>query len=275
VSASRTASFQSFMATAIDQKAFNYPKLNLNDNWAMSYAYGTSSDPIWKLTGVQNEPQLSILTTQGFHMPDSMADTFPTGTQDRPGLVIDKAFGYTVLFADSVPNKTTRTIAVSSGGIFWHSSNGLDVRNPLSNDTRNWTSRGRIPDAMVITREELDAAVAAGTGVGKVLHIFFTETNSADGFRHPMIGAENGQFGWGAEGERMRIKPSVDLVARGITGHALAIARTLQQNGGYLGDNAGGPTQVKLSQTFHYVGTNLATDVFQGKLTWADFEILA
>lgn len=276
VDSARTSQFQTFMKTHPDQKAVTWPQVNMNDSWAMTYAYGKSTDPVWKLTGsaVTGNSRLKILNTQGFHMPDTTADTFPSGTQDRPGLMIDKTFGYTALFADAVPNKATRTIAVSSAGITWHGSNGLDYRNPASNDTRNFMSRGRLAEAMVVTREELDAAVAAGTGVGKVLHLFFVETNSADGFRSPMVGAEGGQAGWGAEGERLRIKPSVDLVARGLSGYPLALARTLQQNGTYLGDNSGSTTKLKMSQTFHYTGTGLTKDVFQGKISWSDFEVL-
>jgi hypothetical protein len=108
-----------------------------------------------------------------------------------------------------------------------------------------------------------------------VLHLFFVETNTADGVVGPMTGAENGKAGWGAEGERLRIRPDVDLEARGLTGAALAIARTLQENGAYIGDNSGSSTQIKASQPQAYVGTNLATDALKGKISWADFEVLS
>jgi hypothetical protein len=184
-------------------------------------------------------------------------------------------FGYTVQFADAVPNKATRTITVSNAGIMWHTSNGLDGRNPASNDKRNFTSRGRILDAMVIRRDILDQAIAKDTGLGHVLHLFFVETNTADGVVSPMTGAESDKAGWGAEGERIRIRPDVDLKARGLTGAALVIARTLQENGAYLGDNSGSSTQIKASQPGAYTGTNLATDALKGKITWADFEVVA
>jgi hypothetical protein len=207
-------------------------------------------------------------------MADAVADTFPTGTQDRPGVMVDPVFGYTVQFADAVPNKATRTITVSNAGIMWHGSNGLDGRNPSSDDERNFTSRGRIPDAMVIRRDQLDRAIANGTGLGHVLHLYFVETNTADGVVHPMTGAESGKAGWGAEGERIRIRPDLDLEARGLSGAALAIARTLQENGAYIGDNSGSSTQLKASQPHNYTGTNLTTDALRGKITWADFEVV-
>lgn len=203
-----------------------------------------------------------------------MADTFPTGTQDRPGVMIDPVFGYTVQFADAVVNKANRTINVSNAAVFYHSSNGLDYRNPKSNDSRNFSSRGRIPDAMIVRRDALDRAVAAGTGLGHVLHLFFVETTTADGVVHPMTGSEGDKVGFGAEGERIRIKPSVNLAARGLTGAALALARTMQQNGAYIGDNSGSTTQIKASQPHHYVGTNIITDAFKGKISWNDFEVI-
>ena len=276
VNATRTAAFREFMRTAPDQKGISWPKVNMNPDWAMSYHVGKSSDPIWRLAGGNtSNSRLQILTKQGFHMADSVADTFPTGTQDRPGVMVDPVFGYTVQFADAVVNKATRTITVSNAGIMWHSSNGLDYRNPKSDDSRNFTSRGRIIDSMVIRRDILDKAIANDTGLGYVLHMFFVETNSADGVRSPMVAAESGQSGWGAEGERIRLNPSIDLKARGLTGAALALARTLQQNGAYIGDNSGSSTQLKASQASVYAGTNMATDMFQGKISWDDFEVLS
>jgi hypothetical protein len=273
IDAARTDTFHTFMATFADQQAVTWPKVNMNDNWAMSYAVSTAADPVWKLTGTV-PPAVAMLNNQGFHMPDSMADTFPTGPQDRPGLVVDTALGYSVLFADAVPNKTTRTISVSSAGMFWHSSNGLDKRNPKTNDTRNWVSRGRIPDAMTIRRDLLDYAVANNTGLGHVLHLYLAETRTADGYCHPLVRAENNQFGFGAEGERLRIAPGIDLAARGLTGAALAVARTLQQNGCYIGDNSGCSSAIKASQSFHYTGTNLTTDCLKGMLSWQDFQVV-
>lgn len=271
----RTSQFHSFMASHPDQggNGITWPKINVNENWAMSYHVGKASDPIWKLTG-NVASEVKIATTQGFHMADSVAATFPDGDQDRPGVMVDPVFGYTVQFADAVPNKATRTINVSNAGIMYHSSNGLDKRNPKSNDNRNFTSRGRILDAMVIRRDILDKAIANGTGLGHVLHLFFVETNTRDGVVHPMVGSEGDKAGFGAEGERIRIKPSIDLKARGLTGAALAIARTMQQNGAYIGDNSGSATQIKASQPHHYLGTNLTTDALKGKITWNDFEVI-
>lgn len=280
VDQTRTAAFRSFMKSHPDQggAGITWPKINMNPDWAMSYHVhrATEEAPVWKLTGGNtSHAKLRILTTQGFHMPDSVADTFPNGDQDRPGVMIDYENGYTVQFADAVPNKATRTISVSNAAIFWHGSNGLDYRNPRSDDSRNFSSRGRIIDAMVIRRDLLDRAMQRGTGLGHVLHLFFVETRTADGFMHPMVGDESAKEGWGAEGERIRIKPGIDLAARGLSGACLAVARTLQENGAYLGDNSGSSTQIKASQPHAYVGTNLTTDCMKGRVSFDDFEVVA
>jgi hypothetical protein len=274
VDAVRTLVFKAFMKSNPDQKSIAWPKVNVNADWASTHCLGKASDPVWKLTGGNtSNSKLAITRTQGFHMSDTTAALFPTGTQDRPGVMVDPVFGYTVQFADGVVNKANRTIAVSNAAVFWHSSNGLDYRNPKSNDSRNMSSRGRIIDSQVIRPDLLAAAIANGTGMGHVLHLFFVETKSADGMCHPMTGAESSQVGFGAEGERIAIRSDVNLVARGLTGGALALARTLQTNGAYIGDNSGSSTQLK-GQSGGYPGTNVTTDCLQGKITWDDFYVL-
>jgi hypothetical protein len=274
----KTDAMHAFMKTDPDQKAISWPKINLNPGWSgHNYVYRSGmTAPVWRLavgSGGGNS-RLDIVETQGVHISDSVWDTVPTGTQDRLLVVQDHVFGYTVQCADVAPNRTARTWTASNCGIFWHSSNGLDYRNPKSNDQRNISSRGRIIDSMQVPRAELDAAVSAGTGVGHVLHLFWVSTEKAMGFSHPMVGAEGNTGGWGGEGWRLRLNPTIDLQARGLTGATLALARTLQQNGAYIGDNSGSSTQIKVGPPGDYTGTNLATDAFKGKITWDDFQVV-
>jgi hypothetical protein len=274
VDAARTSAFKSFMRTHAEQRAIPWPKVNVNPDWASTHCLGKASDPIWKLTGGNtNIARLSIARTQGFHMSDATAALFPTGTQDRPGVMVDQVFGYTVQFADGVVNKANRTIAVSNAAVFWHTSNGLDYRNPKSNDSRNMSSRGRIIDSQVIRPDLLAAGIANGTGLGHVLHLFFVETKTANGVCHPMTGSEGDKAGFGAEGERIAIRADVNLVRRGLTGGALVLARTLQTHGAYIGDNSGSSSQLK-GQSGGYPGTNVSTDCLKGKISWDDFYVL-
>jgi hypothetical protein len=279
VDANLTAAMHTFMSTYDEQAKTTWPKINLNPGWSGHNYVHRAGDtaPVWKLssnTGGTSDARLNIVRTQGVHIADDVWDSVPTGTQDRLLVIQDHVLGYTVQCADVAPNRTARTWTATNCGILWHTSNGLDYRNPESDDQRNFTSRGRIVDAMQVPRAELDKAIANGTGVGHVLHLFWVRTHQPHGFTHPMINDENEIGGWGGEGWRLRIKPSVNLVARGLTGATLALARTLQENGAYIGDNSGSTTQVKVGPPEDYVGTNLATDAFKGKLSWSDFEVV-
>jgi hypothetical protein len=215
-------------------------------------------------------------------MADAVVDRIPTGSQDRPLLVVDPSSGYTVFCGDVVPHRATRTIVAGSSAIFWHHSNGLDRRNPRSSDSRNFSSRGRIPDAMVIRPDLVRRGIAHRTGLGHVLQLAFAETDArtfGKGYVHPMVGTEDKHVaGWGAEGERIRIAPHINLAARGLTGGALVIARTLQQHGAYIGDNSGTGATLKGAQSTRtynpYAGTNVTTDCLRGKVSWNDFEVV-
>lgn len=280
-----TAEFHQFMGTEPDQAKVPYPKINQNPGWSGHNFVQLKSAPpapVWKLVGPVNQdvPQIQILRTQGMHIADSVLRDVPTGTQDRLLVVEDYLFGYAAQFADIVPNFANHTLTASVAGVFWHDSNGLDSRAP-GGDTRNWDSRGRNPSAMQIPRAELDAATAAGTGLGREMHLFFVNTGGSSYspcYVFPFVGCEGKQDGWGAEGDLIGIRRDVDLRARGLTGELLTIALTGQENGWRIGDNSGGATQIKVGDPKQYDGTvgtktNLTTDGFRGYLTWDDFVV--
>ncbi|MEP6666320.1 MAG: hypothetical protein ABJA81_07735 [Nocardioidaceae bacterium] len=271
----RTAAFQSFMKSHPDQRACSYPRINgIGGNvWGTAYAMGSTSDPIWTLTGKLPAPCAS-LSTQGFHAPEWFGAML-TGTSDSPFCVIDLASGFTV-FATKARLVGERAVSVASAGITYHSSNGLHRKNPLSNDNRNLTSRGRISDAMVIREDLVSYGVAKDTDLGHVLHMFLVETRSSDGACHPMIGAEGGKYGFGAEGERIAIAPTVDVTKRGLSPEALVIARTLQNYGCYFGDNSGSQSCLKAEQETAdrpVWNGRLSRDSLAG-LTWDDFVVI-
>jgi hypothetical protein len=169
------------------------------------------------------------------------------------------------------------TIDVSVAGSFAHDSNGLDRRDPLADTQLNERSRGVIPDSMLIRVDLLDHAIRTGSGLGHVLEVFWLETDSSAGAFSPMVGAEDDNAGYGAQGERLRIKADIDLASRpGCTASTnpvgLAIARTLQQHGAYLGDNSGSGSGIKTEQNASYPG--LTPDSLQGCMTWDDIEFL-
>jgi len=249
--------------------------------WGIAYAMADCSDPIYKIGSGGSVPaSQQHLRDVGFHAPASVWQNIPPNG-DAPFLVIDtcgtsaRPAGQSVWGANA--SVSGQTVSVSAAGSFSHDSNGLDRRNPASNSQLNERSRGNIPDAMAIRIDLLDQAIRKGTGLGHVLEVFWMETDSAAGAFSPMVGAENGQAGYGAEGERLRIKPGIDLASRPgcsptTNPVGLAIARTLQQNGAYLGDNSGSGSGIKTEQNADYPG--LTQDSLKGCMTWDDIEFL-
>ena len=271
----RTAAFHSFMSTHPDQRSYAYPRIHgIGPNrWGTAFAMSTADDPVWKLTGGVST-MCSTLATSGFHAPDWLGSVL-TCTSDSPFCVVDLGSGFTV-FGTKASVVAPRTISVQSAGITYHSSNGLHRKDPVSNDNRNFTSRGRISDAMVIRSDLVNYGIAHNTDLGHVLHLFLVETRSSDGCRHPMVGCEGGKYGFGAEGERIAINPAVDLTTRGLSPAGLVVARTLQRYGCYFGDNAGRESALKAEQdtAIRPVWTGrLGQDSLAG-LRWDDFVVL-
>jgi hypothetical protein len=265
----------------------NYPTIKGvgGNQWGTVYFEGKCSDSMWILSGGNNK--VKTLETEGFHAPMALANAF-TGTSDSPFNVMDRCGvpsapnGLTVMGSGaslkckpgscSGTNKGIINIGASSGA-FRHDSNGLAKGDPLSDTNYNDSSRGRIPDAMVIRKDRLDWAIANNSDLGYVLHIFWVETDASAGYVHPMTGYEGGKNGWGPEGIRIRVKASVNIEARNMTPAGKVIARTLQRHGAYLGDNAGNVVSLKAEQDLGQWGSLLHPDELKG-LTWDDFEFV-
>jgi hypothetical protein len=282
ISTARTSEFINFMKTFADQQPKAYPMVRgvtgQVASWGTPWVKGQAGDPIWKLkanAGYSPDSRAAFLGTTGFHAPDTLG-TLITGTADSPFAVFDAVGGFTIF--GTVANVTaTHEITCSAWGVTYHNTNGLSHDNPKSDGPNNITSRGRLSDAMAIRRDLVDAAIAGNTGIGHVLHLFITETNQSDGFCHPMTNFENKGFGFGAEGERLRIKPGVNLATRGMSPFGLAIARTLQQHGCYIGDNASKLSSLKAQQwlgsTNPWSGLAVSEDALVGT-TWDDWEVV-
>lgn len=274
----RTTAFRSFMSTHPDQSRTAYPLIKgvTGNSWGTPFAVGTASDPVWKVRNLAGASSRNrVLQTTGFHAPAWLSQVV-TGTSDSPLCVFDTVNRVTVFLTKVSPAGTNLLDVAGSGGVTYHASNGLDGRNPRANDARNFTSRGRISDAMVIRQDLVAKGVANNTDLGHVLHMFIVESKTADGFRHPMVGAESGKAGFGAEGERLAIAPTVNLATRGLSPEGLVIARTLQRYGCYIGDNAGSGSSLKAEQetTARPVwGGRLSSSSLKG-ITWSDFVVL-
>jgi hypothetical protein len=263
---------------------YSYPRIRgVGGNvWGMGFGIGNCTDPIFKIASTGNVPaSQEHLKTVGFHAPQSFINSIPNNN-DAPIVVIDRCGtsarpgGLTVWAANVLASGNILTSSSSgtiTAGSFSHNTNGLDRRNPRSNSQLNERSRGAIPDAMVIRDDLLAAAEQGANGgtLGHVLHMFWVETRTASGYTHPMVGAEGSKYGWGAEGQRIRVKESWTPPAA-CTGPGRVIARTLQRYGAYLGDNSGSGSGIKAQQGSTYPG--LTQDVLAPCVTWNDFEFL-
>jgi hypothetical protein len=240
----------------------------------MVYGVGTASDPVYKLTGSMPANVANQLKNVGFHAPASFIDNL-TGTSDSPFVVVDEATGISVWGAGASKVDST-TINVTSAGYFTHGTNGLDT-NSIGNHSDCaakgavcTVSRGRIPEAFLITAAQFETAKVNHTGIGHVLEFFWPETDSS-GCLFPMAGCEGGNAGWGFEGQRVALDPTLDIVDRaGCDDSDDVLVRTLQQNGGYIGDNAGGTSWViKAEQGATFTG--LTQNGLSGCVTSNDF----
>jgi hypothetical protein len=269
----RTREFHHFMATYPDQRLVHHPRIDGVDgnDWGTVFAVGQHHNPVWRLTGDVQE-EVSRLRHRGFHAPAWLGRKL-TGTSDSPFCVMDLVSGITV-FGTGARHGGLHTISVSSAALTHHNSNGLDRRNPRSNDQRNFSSRGRISDAMVIRHSLVKRGIRHHDDLGHVLHLFLCETSTRAGFCNPMVGNESGNFGWGAEGERIAIAPHVDLTKRKLSPAAMVIARTLQTYGCYIGDNSGSTSAFKAEISRRPVWRGmLHADSLHG-IHWNDFVVV-
>jgi hypothetical protein len=266
------------MATNPEQTV-DYPVIRgvAGSQWGIAYDMADCTDPVWTIGAVSTSApaEWASLQSTGFHASADFGDRF-TGTSDSPFVVIDRCTGISI-WAANASKGAGNVVNVSAFGAFRHDSNGLDRRNPLSDSSQNFRSRGVIPDSMLIRKDLMDFAEANGTDLGHVLEVFFVETSSAAGHVHPMVGSESGKTGFGAEGTRIAIDPALKLSTRSCSPEAAVIARTLQNYGGYLGDNSGSQTTIKAEQetpTHPVWGGTLVADELAGCITWDDFVVI-
>jgi hypothetical protein len=101
--------------------------------------------------------------------------------------------------------------------------------------------------------------------------MFWKEPDSSAGALSPMVKAENGKTGKGAEGDRLQVSPSFDVEHSSCSDVAKVIVRTLQQNGAYIGDTSGGPSGIKAEQGSTFPG--LTPDVLSC-VSWKDMRVV-
>ena len=140
-------------------------------------------------------------------------------------------------------------------------SNGLDNKWTQFPDTHpdNTGHRGAPASNIGIRYDEILA--------GKITHkLHLSVNNSKNTHVFPLVGDENGTSDPYAppEGALIRIKQSVDLSKRNLSPPAMIIARALQIYGAYVGEQSGGPINIKVENTI----AEGKGDLWAGVLAW-------
>jgi hypothetical protein len=164
------------------------------------------------------------------------ADAEPAPTNDSQLIVYDRPRGYVIKLQKASFTGTTWSARWTA--IYYLDSNGLFGELPASDDPRNRGHRGFPPPLHAVRWDEVQAEA-----IRHVLKVAIRET--APRHVYPGAGHESGS-GMIPEGAVFRIKPSVDLRARGLRGPALAIARAMKRYGIVVGDQSGVPMALKL-----------------------------
>jgi hypothetical protein len=181
------------------------------------------------------------------------AGAVPAATSDAQLTVFDIARGYVIgLQKASFDGRTWRA---GWTAIYYLGSNGLSGDLPESDDPRNRGHWGCPPPLYAVRWDEVQAGA-----IRHVLKVAIRQTTSAHVYPASSNGSGSGMIPVGAV---FRIKPTVDLRARGLQGAALVIATAMQQYGVEVSDITGVPMALKLE--------NLAAEGRSQR--WADIGI--
>jgi len=218
-------------------------------DWAMPVYWAQASDKL-----VTINPDHGPTVT--FHRPSNM--TAMAGN-DAAVVVFDLASNQSLQFFEFDPITNT----ASGSARYWLDGNGIadSVDGMRVGDDGH---RG-IPGAVhMVRRDEVLVGLIAHR-----LKVALPGTGSCGVY--PMSGYEKNKGGIICEGMVMHIKPSVDLIARGLRGGTLVIATALQKYGALVGDNGGGSkVSLKLERT-DWSGIDVKTRALFPPLTWDDF----
>ena len=199
----------------------------------------------------------------------------PDPTSDAEFAVYDLARGYVAHLWAAQYDPSVEAWSAGGGAIHYLESNGLDGAWTQFPDTdpRNCGHRGVPAPVMAVRLDEIQAGA-----VRHVLKVAVNTTKAAHVF--PMVGDEHGTEADDAppEGARLRIKPSVDLAQRDLSPAARAIAVALQQYGAVIGDQSGGPINLKVENTMAEgrgpLWEGVLTDDALASIPLDDYEIL-
>jgi hypothetical protein len=226
---------------------------------------GPWSEPIY--WAGEGDPEFSIPPLPfPVRIPTAAA---PAPTSDAQLTVYDVNRGLVIKLQGAVFDG--RTWQAGWTELYYLASNGLSGDLAESNDDRNRGHRGMPPPLHAVRWGEVRA--------GEIRHVLKVAVRrTAPAHVYP-ASADAGGSGIIPEGAVFRIKPGVDLVARGLQGAPLVIATAMQRYGVVVGDQAGVPMALKLksmaatgrSQTWSDIGVYPKS---LARVTFDDFECM-
>lgn len=209
------------------------------NSWGMPTFVADAADTVYNVTTRKRDvpPEFSSL-----RIPHGAV---AADTSDGEMVVYDPIKGVVAQLSKAVYSSATDSWTVSGGSVAYLDSNGLIGSLPESDEPRNTgTFRGYPASSTMVHYDD----VADGK-LDNVVKVAINTANS--GFVFPMIGSDGDTSNPNAprQGTRIRIRSDVNLAALGLSGHALTIARGLQEYGMIVGDSSGGAIVLKLEDT--------------------------
>jgi hypothetical protein len=222
-------------------------------NWAMPVYYSTASDPLVTINPTGNGPTVT------FRLP---ADAQPMAGNDAAISIVDVTTNQDIQLFEFNPAGPSATGVAR----YWLDSNGIP-ENPWGGAAGNDGHRGIPGFTHSVHLNEVQSGVIA-----RRLKIAVPGPSEPPGGSpvYPMNGFEKGKGNGPFEGLILRIKPSVDLAARGLPGQALIIATALQDYGAVVGDTSGATVVLKMQKNATWNVTRSGLNA----LTWDDYEFV-
>ena len=193
------------------------------NKWGYPVYWATSSDPVYSIT-----PNLYGKTILARIPSGATANTGTDKVLISYDLSGDQVVELWHAAYDSLADKwtadSTKRYILSSNGLAWGVAG--------SNNDKNFGHRGIPAPVRVIRRDEIRAG-----SINHRLECYWWGT--AEKNYWPMQNFESDKGGILPEGIVLRIKPSVNLANKGLSWASLIVAKTLQDYGCIVGDNAG------------------------------------
>jgi hypothetical protein len=269
-----------------------YPKLTCCTDWAIPIVVSAATDNVFTI-------QQSMLAECAFtgiditvpiHIPDTVSPPPNPLNTDHPVVVLDPTSGYGTWMWRAVKTGSGASAVWSActASQSLLTSNGLDNSADFG-DPANMGHRGAPAGGAAIRYDE----VAQGH-VDHMLQLVLNETVGdsfashcqdahhahTDGWFWPMVNNESRHTGdWGCEGLVLRIKTTVDLAGRGLSGGCLTVARAWQTYGGMVRDTGGTNMTIEMENVVQtgkpaWSTQGITNNCFSGRIGWNDLEAI-